>query len=480
MGIYCRLSPRPDGSYEGVDLQNKWGRSYAARVWPDCPVRVFADRGISAANDDHRPEYEALRAAVRAGQIGHVWAVEQTRLERREVQWFELAAELDAAGITEVHTDRDGIVRVRDEVAGIKAVLAAAEVRKLKRRVNDKLDELAAIGRPAGGRYFGYRRVVDDQGVPTLEVVPEQAEAIRWAADAVLSGWSLTSIGRRLNQDGHRGALGGLWGVSSVRQMLVSPAVAGLRVHRGVIVGPGNWSPILATDVWQAVRAKLAKPRSVVGADGTTHHIPADRLGHAPPRKYLLTGGLAVCGVCGSALVGSTKQDRSRVKAPYLSCTRSSGGRGCIGIQLHPTEDYVRDRLFTELDKPEFLAAVAADDHMQQRDELAAKLSVVDSDRAELAREWGAGGLRMAEWREARTELDQRERKLRAELAAIPAPRAQVDIGDVRAAWPAMTLEERRELLRMFIARVVINRKPAGAPRVFDAERRVAIQWRTL
>ena len=100
--------------------------------------------------------------------------MEQTRLERREVQWFELAAELDAAGITEVHTDRDGIVRVRDEVAGIKAVLAAAEVRKLKRRVNDKLDELAALGRPAGGRYFGYRRVVDDDGVPTSRSCPSR------------------------------------------------------------------------------------------------------------------------------------------------------------------------------------------------------------------------------------------------------------------------------------------------------------------
>ena len=92
----------------------------------------------------------------------------------------------------------------------------------------------------------------------------------------------------------------------------------------------------------------------------------------------------------------------------------------------------------------------------------------------------GGGGLRMAEWRDARTGLDQRERTLRTELAAIPAPRAHVDIGDVRAAWPVMTLEERRELLRMFVEKVVIHRKPAGAPRVFNAESRVDIEWRTL
>jgi hypothetical protein len=34
---------------------------------------------------------------------------------------FEFAADLDAAGLTQVHTNRDGIVRVGDEVAGIKA-----------------------------------------------------------------------------------------------------------------------------------------------------------------------------------------------------------------------------------------------------------------------------------------------------------------------------------------------------------------------
>jgi hypothetical protein len=28
-----------------------------------------------------------------------------------EIQWFQLAAEMDAAAITELHTNRDGIVR---------------------------------------------------------------------------------------------------------------------------------------------------------------------------------------------------------------------------------------------------------------------------------------------------------------------------------------------------------------------------------
>jgi site-specific DNA recombinase len=36
------------------------------------------------------------------GHLGPVWTVEQTRIERREIQWFVLAAELDNAGIGEL------------------------------------------------------------------------------------------------------------------------------------------------------------------------------------------------------------------------------------------------------------------------------------------------------------------------------------------------------------------------------------------
>src|SRR4051794_13121341 len=97
VALYCRLSPRPDGSYEGVDVQERWGRRYAAQHWPGLPVEVFADPGISAAKDDHRPQFDRLREWIRAGRVAHLWAVEQTRVERKEIGWFELAAELDAA-----------------------------------------------------------------------------------------------------------------------------------------------------------------------------------------------------------------------------------------------------------------------------------------------------------------------------------------------------------------------------------------------
>ena len=479
VALYCRLSPRPDGKYEGVDAQERWGRDYATSAWPDLPIEVFADTGISASNGDNRPEDERLREWIRAGRVAHVWCVEQSRLERREVEWFTLAAELDAAGIAEVHTNRDGIVRVRDEVAGIKAVLAAGEVRKLKARVNDRLAEIAANGEPPGVRPFGYIHARGADDTRTYAIVPEQAEAIRFAADKVLSGWSLSNIAAELDGRGLRGVHGGRITAGAVRLILTSPSTAGLRVHRGRVVGKGNWPPILDEQTWQRVGAKLAANRTVSRSDGGTYPVGERHRGNPAGRKYVLTGGLALCGVCGAPLVGSNKRMRNGRQHPYLLCAPAKGGRACVGIMLPETEAYVVGEMFAELDKPAFLDAIADDDHEARRDSIVAALAGAETQRNELAELWATPGeLTAAEWRTARRALAENEERLRAELVALPSPILDVDIATARESWSAMTLDEQRAFTRLFIAAVTIERAKPGT-RVFDPGR-VNIAWRTL
>lgn len=480
VALVCRLSPRPDGSYEGVDLQEGWGRDYAASAWPDLPVEVFADRGVSASNGDHRPEFERFREWVAAGKIAHVWAVEQSRLERREAEWFQLAAELDAAGITELHTNRDGLIVVRGAVSGIKAVLNAEEIRKLKRRINDRLKENAGKGLPPGSRPFGYAHGKDDQGNNTYVIVPKQADAIRWAADKVLSGWSLSNIAAELRGRGLRGGHGGEITANTVKSMVTAPTISARRVHQGRIVGEGNWPPILDEQTRQAVKAKLDTNRVVRRRGGGTYPISSVRQkGNPAGRRYVLTGGLAVCGECGKPLYGSMKQ-RKNDTMPYLLCHPKMGGKGCVGIMLDPTEKFVVDELFDELDKPEFLEAVAADTHADRRDAITAALEAIDGpggQREQLAELWATPGeLTAAEWQTARRALAEHEQQLRAELAEVPPPLVNLDIATARSAWPDMTLDEQREFLRLFIAKVTINRAKPGA-RSFD-DGRVDIAWR--
>lgn len=481
VAVCCRISKDKSGRTEGVKTQEKWGRAYAAEHWPDLPVEVFADGDNSAMNGGPRPEHDRFREWLNSGRIAQVWGVEQSRLERDEIAWFVLAAELDAAGITELHTNRDGIVRVRDEVAGIKAVLNAAEVRKLTRRVNDRLAEIAAEGRPAGGRVFGYRHVKDAETGKTLEVIPEQAEAIRWAADKILDGWSLTNVATELSDRGFRGAKGGKITVSAVRSICTNPAVAGLRVHQGRVVGAGNWAPILADDTRQAVIAKLASERLVRRRTGGEYPVSLVQTGKAKGRRYILTGW-TFCGVCGAPLAGTSRKRQLKTgvsEKQYLVCIPAKGGRMCVGILMKPTEKHVVDELWKELDKPEFLDALDADDTEEQRKTVLDALGACERQRNELAALWATPGeLTAAEWRTARQAITEQEQQLRAELAAIPVPRGRIDIEEARTAYPFMTLDEKRQFLTDFIDRVTIHPALPGT-RSFD-KNRVKIDWRTL
>lgn len=477
VGLYCRLSPRPDGSYEGVELQEKWGRIYAATRWPDLPVEVFRDKGISAHNGDQREGYDRLREWIRAGKLEHLWCVEQSRLERREAEWFQLAAELDAAGITELHTDREGIVRVRDEVAGIKAVINAGEARKLKRRVNDRLAELAAEGRPSGGRTFGYTRARDEQNKAVLHVDEDQAAILRDAADKILAGWSLSNLAADLTARGVRGANGAQITYKTLNRMLVNPTVAGYRVYRGEIVGKGLWPPILDEDTWQAVRAKLAKPRSVQTKNGDTYAITEHQYGSRSSRarrRYLLTGGIAVCGVCDPPT--AMRAQRRKVYGERLEAIYTCWHGFHVGIMADPLEQHVADELLAEFDRPQFLAAISADEYASQRDAILAGLTADENQRTALAQEWATGGLTVAEWRTARQAIDLHEQQLRRGLADLPAPLVGVDISQVREAWPHMLLDEKRELIEMFIETVTVHPAKPGA-KAFDPSR-VAIEWR--
>jgi DNA invertase Pin-like site-specific DNA recombinase len=484
VALYVRISKDRSGRAEGVAVQERYGRAYAAVVWPGLPVVVYSDNDLSAAEDDvWRPGYEKLREDLAAGAVSQVWAIEQYRLQRREIGWFELAAELVAAGIDEVHTRRDGIVRVGDEIAGIKAVLAAAEVRRMKKRVHDRLDDNAARGLAPGSVLFGYRHVPAEGGGSTYAVVPAEADAIREAAVLVLAGWSLTSVAAAMRARGLAGVRGAALQPRSVRNWLTRPTVAGWRVHRGVITGRGAWEPILDEDTWQACRARLSGPRTVTRSGGGAYPVGAEHTG-SPGRRYLLSGGLIRCGVCDAPMAGSIKQLKGGARrggrdVPYYVCHPAQGGRSCTGVSLEPVEAHVTGELFARLDKPEFLDAIAEDAHAARRDEITTALSAVDGRRASLAAAWGEGGLSSAEWQAARGALADREAALRAELADKRPPPARDGIAAARAAWPKMTLGEQREFLRMFIAAVTVSRATQVGGRSPSVDLgRVAITWR--
>lgn len=520
IAIYCRISLDKRGRKEGVAKQEKWGRAYAEATWPGHPVEVFCDNDLSAIDPNViRPDFERLRVWVSEGRVAEIWCVEQFRFVRRPSEWFLVAEELTAAGIDQIHTNRDGIVIVQDEVAGIKAVLGGGEVRRMKSRVADTLKENALQGQPPHAPPAGYRNA-KVRGVRTYEVVEEEWRPRLWAARAVLDGWSIQAAAAELRALGvpgsHRRIIRDEDGDpiideetgeeafrptilrhGSLRQWLCSPTVAGLRVFQGEIVGRGNWPPLLCEDPYAenayeealAMRNRLldrlGKPREVTTRAGKTYKITADVLKQPrrSGRRYLLTGGKGICQECGHNLVAGVKQLGTRERknpTPYYWCTTTDGGGGCVGIKAEWIEEHVREQIQRHVATDAFAARLRSDPHAERRDLIADELESMGVKRGKLASLWASESLADEEWEAAKAVLEEREAAIRDELLAIPAPPPDDDFDprvfkDPRV-WEHMTLGERRMVVDRVVDSVVLGKATPPYGR-FDPSR-ITINWK--
>jgi DNA invertase Pin-like site-specific DNA recombinase len=465
VGVYARLS-RLRGRTENIDTQHELGTTAAHSRWPGCTIRYYADPDASGEREDVvRDDYERLKADVLTRTVTQVTTSDQERLTRRPDELERLITVFRTAGVEGVLGYRDGwtsLVAGQSAGARYKGVGAKEYVEGIKVKTNEKLDWLASSGRPSGGYSFGYRHhqvIENGRKRSRLVVVADEAAAARWAAEAVLAGWSLAAVGRELDARGATGRRNGRWTVGSVRQMLSAPTIAGKRVHRGEVIGDGEWEPILDEVTWQSLV-----------------DLFESRTRSRPARRYLLTGGLGLC-ACGAHLVGSTSTNRGKRRNVY-ACHKARSVHpdgvpcGHVYVGAAPLEEHVTSVLLERLRSDEFAARVAAGDvHAADRKRLSAALGELEGRRRRLAGRWARGdGLDDDEWEEARAELVAERARINAELAALPPTTMDVDPGVVAEEWPGMTGDERRRMVRLFLSRVVVARSTRRGS-VFDTSR---------
>jgi len=448
-------------------------RNLAQARWPGVPVGAYVDNDISAAKPGTvRPAYNDLVAAIRRREVAQLVCVEQSRLTRQPAEMEQLWIILGTAGIENVYTSRTGVVPVKGSrlVGRILAAVDAEEVERTRLRILDSKDALAAAGRPAGGTLYGYRTKETDSG-PVRVQHPDEAATVRWAADRVLAGWSLGAVAADLAERKVPTRRGGRWATQNVRSMLTSPATAGLRVHRGEIVGPGAWDPILEADTWRRVRELLSRGRTVRDVAGGARRTSSV---HRRPRRYLLTGGLARCGRCGTSLTAQRRVARNGEPRPCYLCDAKRGGCNGIGIGAEELEEYVARSALRRLAVGE-LPAVA--DHASERADLQRTLDDLHARRLDIAeaaaRVDGDGVISVEEWLTLRNAIGTKEDDVKARLADLPADDT-ISADLVLGQWPMMPLHERRRALDQMIHEVVVNPAKPGRS-IFD---RVVIRWR--
>jgi site-specific DNA recombinase len=275
---YCRISADKTGAGLGVERQAADCRDLAAKLGLGEP-EVLTDNDRSAYSGKRRPGYDQLLEGLRDGRWTTllVWHVDRLYRNIRDLE--DIVDLVD--GRVAVHTVKGGEIDLETAKGRLQArmlgTLARFESEHRSDRVKRGLAQIAERGKSHGGpRPYGWKR----DG--TLD--PDEAGIVAELTRRIIGGESCRSLAAELRAREVPSSMGAPWSADSVKNMVIRPRNAGLRVHRGEVIGAGNWPTIVDRESWEAACALVNDPARRTSP------------GNAPAR---LLSGLMTCGVCG-------------------------------------------------------------------------------------------------------------------------------------------------------------------------------------
>jgi site-specific DNA recombinase len=454
---YARISRDDTLEGRGVARQSDDITAVCARKgWT--LLEVLTDNDVSASRYSRkpRPAYVRLLELIASGTVDRAVVYDVDRLLRQPRQLEDLI------DLCEQHNGAFELHNINGEldlstgsgrfVARVLVSKAAMESDDMSRRLRRSFDQKAAEGRPHGPRAFGYE-------ANGMVIIPAEARLIREAAEDVLAGASLTSIARCWNEAAVKPPQRAkAWSSESVKAVLTGRRQAGLRVHRGEVVGSAAWPAVLDRETHDHLVAHLNRQRRI-----------------HPPRRTAFTG--LVTGPNGVPL------DRDAVKGrpTYRGHRRPGREADQVSIAAEPLERLILKMVFEAIDAGRLTALVA---DQQARLVAAPDLRTIEDDLRAIAEDFGEGRITRGEWLAARQALERRLAVAQATLDSLAVPTTELNT-DLRDSWHDLDVDRQREILKMIFNRVVVHpatRRGGPQPMVEGIGRidvdRVAPDWR--
>jgi site-specific DNA recombinase len=456
--VYARISSDPEGRALDVTRQLEDCRRLAEQVgWTI--GQEYVDNDVSAYSGKRRPAYQQMLADLADGLRDAVICYPVDRLTRRPVELEQFVATVDAAGVRKVRFvsgdmdlgTGDGLL-----IGRIMAAVAANESAAKSRRMRRKWEQNAAQGVPHGGsvRPFGYE-------ADRVTVRPDEAEAIRQLVARYLAGESLRSLCTWLTDQEVATVTGREWRTPTLRGLLRSGRIAGLREHLGEVVGLAQWNPIIDPADRDRVLARMAERVAS---------------GRRTPRRYVLSG-LLRCGKCGGKLYASPRENSRR----YV-CLRGPdhGGCGRLTVVAEPLEAFLVEAVLQRLDGPELAEVLAGRRGEDGAAELSDGLAGDQGQLDELAVMFGKQEISAREWRAAREPIERRMVDRQRQLSALTGTDALTGLpgngGHLRDQWETLSLSRQAAIVSAVLDHAVIGAGQLGA-RSLDPSRVRAV-WR--
>ncbi len=466
---YLRVSKDPKLEKISPEVQRRMIRDYCReRHWE--LVETLEDVDVPGASFN-RPGWQEIRG--RLDECDVIVGIDYERFGRSLEGSLKEMRELTEAGKDFVAISQQIDTTTEEGITfrNFSLLMADAERRRLSRRLKQMHSQIAQEGRWKGGGTppLGYTYT---PGSKVLEVNPEEAEVVREIYRLRDSGISIHHIVQEMDSRGARGKRGARFDYSAVAQTLRNPTYLGKRVHRGEIY-EGQHEAIVDADLWERVQARRRQ-----GTSGNT--------------RYLASGFL-VCGVCGSKMIHQTSASNGHRRGTYV-CKRARQFRDTpmVTIEEGLAHAWLTEALFKKLDGKKLQVmkdrarrrAPKVKDKVQKAE---AQLKRVEASLERLVSDYYDAErplLTPEQFRRKNAELLEKREVLEGQLGKL-ADEARLDnvvslserrAREIRESWEGLSLDEQREVLRLFVEKVTVSPREVGGKKLQPG--RLRVSWR--
>jgi site-specific DNA recombinase len=507
VALYLRVSSEEQRDRETIEIQEEFlgqfRELYSLEV-----AEVYKDDGVSGTIPLHeRPEGQRLLKDAREGKFRTVIVYKLDRLGRSLLVIVDAHDRLETSGVSlrsatePIDTSNPGGRLIFQMLASF----AEYDRATIRERTQAGRHRALRNGRFMGRLPYGYKCSPDGTG---LVPVDDEARVVREIIANIAAGATLYSESKRLNDEGvpspgyrfrgedrRRGTRS--WSPPTVRLIVHQTAYSG--VHRVRIEGRDGQEEIIERQVPAIVESGLRERAEAQMVENKSRSGELRKNG----RKYLLRGFIR-CGVCDYACSGCTKSSRVSggiKKYVYYSCLSNRADRGwgapphrAPNIPAEWLEGIVWDDVRAFLENPgEVLERLRSegidtdsshDDLSTRRDDLTRRLAAKNAEKDRYVRTYAQGHISEEELADYMADIKNQISNLKLlissveeNLVSLGQSRLEAQsaeewllalregVSDVESDTPE-AFQKRRELVRLLLEGITIDRDENGDPRV--------------
>lgn len=202
VAAYCRVSTKEEDQANSYEVQREY---YTDKIMSNTDwtmAGIFADKGITGTSAKKREDFMRMIRHCRQKKIDVILTKSVSRFSRNTVDCLYYIRALKELGIAVIF-EKENINSLEEDSElriTLSGAFAQAESESISANVTwgQRRAMEAGKARIQYKKLYGYRRGEDNKP----EIIPEQAEVVRWIYDRYLAGASLRMLKDELNQNG--------------------------------------------------------------------------------------------------------------------------------------------------------------------------------------------------------------------------------------------------------------------------------------